>query len=117
MADDSTEAQRLEREIFHWEQQDPALLYNVIKPGAKGLGANNKGRIHSEEWNHNNAMARSNRVEIQVTNTSTLKVDVFISIRAAAKGINVSHAAIQYALKHNTLILGIYRIERIKKAP
>ena len=113
MADDSTEAQRLEREIFHWEQQDPDLLYNVIKPG--GVGANNKGRIHSPEWNHKNGMAQPSRVEIKETKLETGRKDLYISITAAAKGIPCALSNVQYALKHGTQIRGIYKIERVNK--
>ena len=73
------------------------------------------GRIHSEATRKANRISQPNRTEIRVADISNEKVMVFLSIREAAKELQVSVSSIWRNLNKTTLVQNKYLIESVKK--
>ena len=83
---------------------------NILNVAASALGYRHTpediGKM-TENW--------PNRIEIQVTNIETGKIDEFISIRASARFLKCSNKSIRKILKSGKLFRGIFRIIRLNK--
>ena len=108
----STQAQRVEREIFHLSLQDQNNIYNISVPG---LTPDNTGRPVSDDTKALLAKNNPRSIAIRISDTSINPwvINDFVSLNAASKSLLTSHKSLERPLATGKLYKTRYLIQRI----
>ena len=93
-------------EQWYMDELNPSL--NILKTAMSSLG-----HIQSPETRMKLMLSNSNRIEVQVTDITRDKVDVYQSLRAAARALKTSINSIRYVLTRGTIFRGRLKIIKL----